>query len=64
MSVVAAGPADRLHLDLEAARRELVAARRAQQSKDTPAARRRVAECRTELDRLLDRWNDAPLVAR
>jgi hypothetical protein len=55
---------DRLHLEFDAARRELVEARRAQEQKDTPDARRRVAECRTRLDTVLDMWNDAVPASR
>jgi hypothetical protein len=66
MDVLHAGPkpvldlpsGDRLHLEFDAARRELVEARRAQEHKDTPDARRRVAKCRTRLDTVLDMGNE------
>jgi hypothetical protein len=55
---------EHLHLEFDLARLELVEARRAQQLKDTPAARLRVAECRNRVDRVLDMWNDALPAAR
>jgi hypothetical protein len=59
MQVLAETLADRLQSDFDAARFHLVAARRDQQAKDTPAARRRVAECAARLDRILDMWNES-----
>ena len=50
--------ADRLTTEFELARTELVEACRAQQRKDTPEARKRVATCRTTVDGVLDMWND------
>ena len=44
-------------VDLGLARLELREARRAQQAKDTPAARQRVAAARSRVDELLDMWN-------
>jgi hypothetical protein len=55
---------ERLHLEFDLARLELVEARAAQEQKDTPAARLRVAECRSRVDSVLDRWNDVVLTAR
>jgi len=48
----------RVQLAFDLACQELDEARRAQQLKDTPAVRLRVAECRAAVDRVLDRWND------
>ncbi|MGY1643838.1 hypothetical protein ACI782_22245 [Geodermatophilus sp. SYSU D00703] len=45
---------DELTADLAQARADLVAARRAQQAKDTPAHRAAVARSRDRLDALLD----------
>ena len=50
-----------LHVEFDLARLELVEARRAQEQKDTPPARLRLAECRSRVDRVLDRWNDVVL---
>jgi len=47
----------RITVDLELARLELGEARRAQQAKDTPAARQRVVDVRARVDGLLDMWN-------
>ncbi len=55
---------ERLHLEFGLARLELVEARLAQQKRDTPAARKRVAECRSRVDRVLDAWNAAVPAAR
>ena len=63
MDVLATSLQDSLQRDFDAARLDLVSARRQQQAKDTRAARRRVAECQEQLDRLLDMWNDAQLVS-
>lgn len=63
MDVLVTSLADSLQYDFDAARLELVAARREQQTKDTPAARRRLAECQAQVDRILDMWNDALLTA-
>lgn len=52
-----------LQCDFDAARLHLVAARRDRQTKDTPAARRRVTECQAQLDSILDMWNDAMLIS-
>lgn len=48
---------ERLQLEFDLARLELVEARLEQQQKDTPAARSRVAECRSRVDKVLDTWN-------
>jgi hypothetical protein len=61
MDVPAESLEDRLQYDFDAARRNLGCARREQQAKDTPAARRRVAERQAEVDRILDMWNDVLL---
>ena len=50
---------DRIQLDLDLARVELVDARLAQRRKDTPAARARVEACLRSLDVLLDLWIDS-----
>lgn len=55
---------EHLHLEFDLARLELAEARRAQQHRDTPATRLRVADCRQRVDRILDRWNDLALAAR
>jgi hypothetical protein len=47
----------RIIVDLGLARLELGEARRAQQAKDTPATRQRVAGARAHVDELLDMWN-------
>ena len=39
------------------ARMDLAAALAAQRRKDTPDARRDVADCRSRIDRILDSWN-------
>ena len=39
------------------ARLDLGAALAAQRRRDTPDARREVADCRSRLDRILDSWN-------
>ena len=63
MDVPATSLEDSLKYGFDAARLDLVAARREQQRKDTPAARRRVAECQQQVDRILDTWNDVLLVS-
>ncbi len=55
---------ERLQLEFDLARLELVEARQAQRQKDTLAARTRVAECRSGVDRILDRWNAVVLPSR
>ncbi|WP_409329270.1 hypothetical protein [Trujillonella humicola] len=58
MSAVTADVApDLLLAEFSLARRDLAAATAAQRRKDTSAARREVAECRSRIDRILDRWN-------
>ena len=52
-------PAEDLHREFDLARREVVAARRAQQHKDTPQARVLVEERLALVDTVLDMWNDA-----
>lgn len=49
--------AEVLRREFDLARGELAEAVRSQQRKDTPIARQRVAECRSELDVILDLWN-------
>jgi hypothetical protein len=49
---------DRIQLEFDEARANLVAARAAQRRKDTPAARACVASCLARVDSLLDMWND------
>ncbi len=55
---------ERLQVEFDLGRLELVAARRAQEERDTPAARLRLTECRSRVDRVLDRWNDVVLAPR
>jgi hypothetical protein len=58
MSVITAdGPPDVLLVEFELARLDLAAATAAQRRKDTPAARREVADCRARIDVVLDSWN-------
>jgi hypothetical protein len=57
MTATLVRPVDTLASDLAAACAELGAARAGQRRKDTPAARRQVADCRDRIDRLLDAWN-------
>jgi hypothetical protein len=44
-------------VEFELARLDLAAATAALRSKDTPAARGEVANCRERIDRILDSWN-------
>ena len=48
-----------LRREFEQARHELADAVEAQQQKDTPAVRRWVADCRCDMDTILDVWNAA-----
>ncbi|RZU31748.1 hypothetical protein [Blastococcus saxobsidens] len=58
MSVITADDApDVLLVEFELARVHLAAATAALRHKDTPAARREVADCRARIDRILDSWN-------
>jgi hypothetical protein len=55
---------DALRVEFDLARLDLAAATAAQRHRDTPDARRHVADCRARIDALLDSWNDgvrAPL---
>ncbi len=52
-----------IHLDFDLARLELAEARRVRLADDTPASRQRMAECRAQLDRILDMWNDVLLTS-
>jgi|1186.fasta_scaffold276020_1 hypothetical protein len=52
-----------LRREFDQARRELADAARAQEQRDTPAARRWLAECRSDLDVILDVWNAAAVPA-
>lgn len=63
MDALASSLANSIQYDFDSARLELVAARREQQTKDTPAARRRVAERQAQMDRILDMWNDVLLAS-
>lgn len=54
MNVLTSSVADDLRSDLEQARADLIAARLAQQAKDTPACRAAVAGHRARIDVLLD----------
>jgi hypothetical protein len=63
MDVLTERLSDSIQYDFDAARLDFLAARRQQQTKDTPAARRRVAECQEQVDRILDMWNDALLIS-
>jgi hypothetical protein len=57
MNLVADDLRTDIRLDLEHAQRQLVLARGAQQVKDSPSARYRVAACHDRIDDLLDLWN-------
>jgi hypothetical protein len=58
MSAITADVApDVLLVQFELARLDLAAAIAAQRRKDTPAARREVADCRARIDGILDSWN-------
>ncbi|HEV7186986.1 MAG TPA: hypothetical protein VGN28_03755 [Blastococcus sp.] len=59
MDVLCTDLAESIRLDLVLARLELAEARESQCRKDTPAARRRVADARAQADRLLDMWNES-----
>ena len=48
---------DALRGEFTLARLDLTAALAAQRRRDTPDARREVAECRARIDRILDTWN-------
>lgn len=48
---------DVLRVEFALARSDLSAALAVLRRKDTPAARREVAECRARIDRILDAWN-------
>ena len=48
---------DALFVEFDLARLDLVAAVAAQRRRDTPDARREVAECRARIDGILDSWN-------
>ncbi|SDG03858.1 hypothetical protein SAMN05660662_0091 [Blastococcus aurantiacus] len=48
---------DALLVEFDLARLDLAAAVTAQRRRDTPAARREVAECRARIDGILDSWN-------
>ena len=58
MDVLCTDLEDSIQLDLALARLELTQARASQAAKDTPAARRRMAEARAVADGLLDMWNE------
>lgn len=51
------GAPDVLLVEFELARLDLAAATAALRDKDTPAAREEVANCRAQIDRILDSWN-------
>lgn len=48
---------DVLLVEFDLARLDLRAAIAAQRRRDTPAARREVADCRARIDAILDSWN-------
>jgi hypothetical protein len=48
---------DALLVEFDLARLDLRAATAAQRRRDTPDARREVAECRARIDGILDSWN-------
>jgi hypothetical protein len=48
-----------LRREFEQARRDLADAVREQRRRDTPAARRLLADCRSDVDTILDVWNAA-----
>jgi hypothetical protein len=48
-----------LRREFDQARRELTGALRTQRRADTPASRRWVADCRSDVDVVLDVWNAA-----
>jgi hypothetical protein len=52
-----------LRREFELARYELADAVRTQQQEDTPAVRRWVADCRSDVDTILDVWNAAAVPA-
>lgn len=56
-TITTAAAPDALLVEFELARLDLRAAVASQRRRDTPDARREVAECRTRIDRILDRWN-------
>ena len=58
MSVITAdGTPDVLLVEFQLARLDLATATAALRHKDTPSARREVADCRERIDRILDSWN-------
>jgi hypothetical protein len=56
-AITADGAPDVLLVEFELARLDLAAATAAQRRKDTPAARRQVADCLARIDGILDSWN-------
>jgi hypothetical protein len=54
---------DGIQLDFDLARLELAEAQRAARADDSPAARLRVAACRSRVDDILDMWNDVLLTS-
>jgi hypothetical protein len=48
---------DALPVEFDLARMDLAAAIAAQRRRDTPDARRAVADCRARIDGILDSWN-------
>ncbi len=57
MSITSESVLETIHAELVLASVDLTQAKRAQQDKDTPAARRHVHTCRERVDALLDMWN-------
>ncbi len=57
MTTTAATVPETIHVEFELACLDLAQAKAAQRTKDTPAARARVAACRDRLDAILDEWN-------
>jgi hypothetical protein len=60
VSVTAVSRTDALRHDFALACADLAEARRAQQAKDTPAARARLDECARKIDVILDMSNGRP----
>jgi hypothetical protein len=48
---------DAMSVEFDLARMDLAAAIAAQRRRDTPDARRAVADCRARIDAILDSWN-------
>ncbi len=62
MTTMADSLLDTIHLEFDLACQDMAQAKLAQRTKDTLAARARVAACRDRVDALLDMWNTAAVV--